>query len=68
VALSVTTVSKTVATVTASWAWVLKIKIRAERLAAALSLVAKGKQVRIDVRPTPASIAPQKVYCDRKLR
>jgi hypothetical protein len=52
---SVTAVSRTA--VTASRAGVLKISTGAKRPAAAPSPMAKGKRVKVDVRPPPASVA-----------
>jgi hypothetical protein len=66
VAPSGTMVSKTTvivaATVTASRAGVLKISIGVNRPVAVLSLMANGEQVKVDVRPPPASVTPQDVF------
>jgi hypothetical protein len=44
--------------VTASRVAVLKISIIAKRLVAALSLMAKGKQAKVDAMPPPSSVTP----------
>jgi hypothetical protein len=61
VASSMATMSKVAATVTTSVAGVLKIRTGTKRLATAPYVVAKGKQVRLDIGPPSTFVATHQV-------